>query len=117
MLRRRLPILLLVVLAMFFVACATGPPPTPRHAYAKYLSNWNDFTESYRIHYETQTPEVQAQWTENINPILLKVSTALNVWGENPTSYDKEQAFLVLKREAERLLITYSAPKPEEVTQ
>ncbi len=108
--------LVLVLLVFVLTACATGPPPTPRHAYAKYLSNWNDFTESYKIHYEAQTLEVQADWTEHINPVLLKVSTALNAWGENPSSYDKEQSFLVLKREVERLLIKYSAPTPEEVS-
>jgi hypothetical protein len=72
--------------------------------------------DSYRVHYEAQLPEVQVEWDKKINPTLLKVTTALNLWGENPSSYDKEQAFLTLKREAERLLLTYGI-KNEEVIQ
>ncbi len=72
--------------------------------------------DSYRNHFNTQSPAVQANWTENLNPTLLKVTEALNLWGENPSSYDKEQAFLTVKREAERLLLTYGI-KSQEVVQ
>ncbi len=98
-------VLALLVVIFAFTACAT--PPTPRHAYASYVANWNDLMESYRIHYAAQLPMDQLEWDRTINPILLATKKALNAWGQNPTSYDKEQAFLVLKREAERVLFSY----------
>jgi len=114
--KRKILVTTLTLMCVFalVVSCATTEPPTPKHAYAGYLAGWNDMMESYRIHYEAQPLEVQAKWRDNINPTLLKVSLALNFWGEDPNSYDKEQAFLTLKREAERLLLTYGI-QPKEV--
>lgn len=119
---RQVKRLWLVVLVLLFVmpslsGCSTTQMPTPRHSYASYLAKWNDMMDSYRFHYEMQTPETQAKWDEKIQPTIEASSKALDAWGGSPNSYDKEQAFLALEREALRLFALYAIPERREVGQ
>jgi hypothetical protein len=99
--------LLMIWVYLLNASCAT--PPGISH-YDQTLVKWNDAMDSYRYQFERQTPEVQAKWTEEINPILLQASTALNTWGEAQNDYGKEQAFIALERQAFDLLAKYAIP-------
>lgn len=91
--------------------CATPPGVTK---YDQALVKWNDAMDAYRYQFEKQSPEVQAKWTEEINPILLQASVALNTWGEAQNDYGKEQAFVTLQRQAFDLLAKYAIPTTTE---
>jgi hypothetical protein len=103
----------LLILWFYLVAGGCATPPGISH-YDQTLAKWNDAMDSYRYQFERQTPEVQAKWTEEINPILLQASTALNTWGEAQNDYGKEQAFITLQRQAFDLLAKYAIPTTTE---
>ena len=91
--------------------CAT-PPGISK--YDQALVKWNDAMDAYRYQFDRQTPEVQAKWTEEINPVLLEASNALNLWGAAQNDYAKEQSFVALERQAFELLRKYAIPTTTE---
>jgi len=81
-----------------------------REEYARALSSWNDMMDSYRIHYEAQDPQTQRVWNQNINPLLLESSMALDAWGMSQDDKTKADAFIAMERQAVRLLLDYGVP-------
>ena len=73
----------LVIGLLLLVACApqlSELPPSPEKTYAQALTAYNDAVYAYITALALQTPEVKAQWKQDINPMLDAADVALDAW-------------------------------------
>lgn len=103
MLKRKLLALTLIV--FFMAGCAGGQmfkkDATPSERYLAALTEFNETVKNYLDQYNLQSPAVQANWKEEIDPWIKRVSVALDAWGEaiddKAQTADKIRAFENLK--------------------
>ena len=82
---------LMVCLTLFLVFGSTAAihkPATPEDAHKMALMDYSDalqwYTRQariYEIHYQAATPEIQAKWKAEIDPVFYDAKDALDVWG------------------------------------
>lgn len=73
-------IICLTVFLFLIVGCAAWKV-SPEHTYLKALRHFNNTVEIYEENYQLQTPEIQAKWKEQIDPLVKITNTSLNAWG------------------------------------
>ena len=83
----------------------------------RYLSSLKFFNQNVQMYldaYDKATPEVQKKWKTNIDPIIEKASTTLDLWGTaigTDTAETKEQAWNIMKDQFIRMLISFEIIK------
>lgn len=70
----------LAIFLLAIVSCAAWKV-SPEHSYLKALKHFNNTVEIYLDNYDIQSPEIQAKWKEQIDPLITSTDQALDVWG------------------------------------
>ena len=92
-------------------------PPSPEKTYAQALTIYNDANEAYVAALMLQTPEVKAQWKQDINPELDKADEALDAWFAvlgMANEYEKRELYLAIWRKLFPLLFQLGIIEVEE---
>ena len=109
--RRLLPLLILVVLALTISSCAS----TSKGRYYQNLDMYTFVMKEFRTQYAASTAIEQEEMDLDILPLLDAWAKARHVWKLSMNDATKEQAAMAAWSEARTALITYGIVTIEEV--
>lgn len=115
-LRHSLVETLALVLALFIVfACAT----TPKQKQLLAIDTFNGLYKKYLDIYDQQTPKIQAEWRDKIDPEWKAASDAIKEYAsiKNPisvTAQEKASIYTTALSTATKLLLKYGVDIKEE---
>lgn len=106
----------LACLIMGMVGCAQTWNLTPSAKYYSALKTFDQNIETYLVQYRAASPETQAKWKKNIDPLILAANQALQTWRLSmgtTSAASKEQAWLTAQRQVMGMLISSGIIKVE----
>jgi len=115
-LRREIKETLIFVLLLFIVfACGT----TPKQKQLMAIDTFNSMYKQYLDNYDRQSPEMQAQLKEVVDPLWKTASDAIKVYAKiqdptSPTAVEQASIYTTALNSALSLLVQYGIEIKEE---
>ena len=106
-------IFLVLLTIMFLFGCATLGELSPEEQQLKARMTFNNLVEGYLVKYRTADIETQQKWKRDVDPLIKKAKTALDLWGfalklSTPEkAIEQEKIFLLIKDELLDLMIEH----------
>lgn len=108
--------LIAVIIALAFVVSCAGMTALQKHTVA--MGTHNRIVGDYLLLYDRQTPEIQAKWKADIDPIVRQFDDAMTVWDNSFTNQDdpeaKRQLYLAIKSQLFSLFFKYGVEIEEK---
>jgi len=105
-------LVILPILIMFlFAGCATLGELSPEEQQLKARMTFNNLVEGYLVKYRTANLETQQKWAKDVDPLIKKASTALDLWGfalkltDPSKALEQEKIFMAIKDEILDLIV------------
>jgi|GEM_PF-5859869 len=103
--------ILLIISVFLLTSCATLGTLSPEETQLKARMTFNNLVEGYLIKYRTADLATQQKWKTEVDPVIKKAKTALDLWKvylslSDPTkAVEQQKIFMEFKDEILDLLV------------